>query len=319
MYFKRIILSVCAAIIGIYSTANVSAAELVQIGPSRCSSQEHCGQVDAIVFVHGIYGDTDTFINAETQFNWPEKFPRRLGNRSIDVFQLKYGNEIAGWAKQSNPSFEELSDSVLTALKPLRQKNYRTIGFIAHSLGGNVISTYVHRLKTKFGHPQRSQNAFIITLATPVLGSQWADRAGWLKSFLGMNDDLLASLENENLFLRMLSEFRQDETQKERRYVCRPVNLHAAYEKEYLGPILVVSTDSAALPISNIVSSPIVGFGVDHSQIAKPKDEQDKIFKWVQDRVENEYLRVATWEAAHKDAPPSRRLCELMDLIPEGP
>jgi Putative serine esterase (DUF676) len=293
-------------------------AQLDLVGASRCTNVS-CDRIDAIVFVHGIYGNKDTFVNSTTHFDWPAKFPREVGSRELDVYQLNYDNAMAGWAHGQNPNFDDLAKDVLIALKPLRVRNYRTIGFVTHSLGGNVISTYIHSVKTKFGHPQRSQNAFVITLATPVLGSQWADVAHFLKSSLGMKDDFLESLRRDNLYLRMLEEFREQENEKAQRYICRPVNLHAAFEKQYLGPILVVSPDSAALPISKLVASPIVGFPLNHNQMAKPKSQTDNLYKWVFDRIMTEYVRVSTWEAAHESAPTKNKLCELMDFVPESP
>ena len=154
----------------------------------------------------------------------------------MDVYRLDYQTALLKWANDKDPRFEEVARAVREAMKPLRIRQYRTIGFIAHSLGGNMVSTYIHLVKTKIGHPQRSQHAYVITLATPVLGSQVANVGSELRSVLRMNDDLLNSLTKDNLYLRMLLEFREEEDPKERRYVCRPVHLHAAYEDKYLGP-----------------------------------------------------------------------------------
>jgi triacylglycerol esterase/lipase EstA (alpha/beta hydrolase family) len=128
-----------------------------------------------VVFVHGIYGSTDTFVNATTGYNWPKQFPHFVRGRSVDVYLLKYDTEMFAWARGSNPDFLSLARAVDRELKPLRMKQYRSIGFIAHSLGGNVISTYVHKVTSSLGHPQRAQHAYVITLGTPVLGAQIAD------------------------------------------------------------------------------------------------------------------------------------------------
>lgn len=202
-------------------------------------------------------------------------------------------------------------------MKPLRTRGYRSIGFIAHSLGGNIVSTYIHMVKTSLGHPQRSQNAFVITLATPVLGAQIADEAADLKRLLHMNDELLSSLKKDNLYLQMLDQFRVEENKKAGRYECRPVDLHAAYEEKYLGPLLVVTKDSAALSISQLASSPVVGFPLNHSEMAKPRGPSDPLYKWVLDRISVEYIRVGNWDHDHSSLPKNRQLCELMDYIPE--
>jgi hypothetical protein len=159
----------------------------------------------------------------------------------------------------------------------------------------------------------------VITLATPVLGAQVADIADVLKSSLGIHDDLLKSLENDDLYLRMLVEFRGEESTKGKRYACRDVDLHAAYEEKYIGPLLIVKPQSATLSISNMVSSPVVGFPLNHLQIVKPNGPNDDVYRWVLDRVGSEYSRLATWDAGHASSLAARKLCELTDLIPEKP
>ena len=109
-----------------------------------------------------------------------------------------------------------------------------------------------------------------------------------------MNDDLIKSLRSNNLYLRMLNEFRQEEEDKARRYLCRPVQLHAAYETRYLGPIFIVSRDSAAESISNLAKSPVVGFRLNHIEIAKPTGIDHVVYRWVLDRVTD-----AFWTRCH--------------------
>ena len=276
-----------------------------------------CTDFDAIVFVHGIYGGADTFKNSSTGFDWPVKFPEKIQQRPVDVFKLMYETAMLSWAKGSNPDFQEVVNAAFAVMTPLRKRQYRSIGFIAHSLGGNIVSTYIAILTERFSHPQRSQNAFVITLATPVLGAQIADLAGELKSVLGMNDALVTSLANNNLYLRMLDEFRRYENEKSARYGCRPVHLHAAYEEKYIGPLLVVSPDSAVNSIGDLTNSPIVGFNLNHIQIAKPAGIDDPVYKWAMGRVDDEYTRLAVWDASRASAPANLKLCAQMPFIPE--
>ena len=302
-------------------SADAQVATLEGVTPDRCdfSIPGGCGARDAIVFVHGIYGGRDTFKNARTGFDWPSELPNSIEGNWLDVFKLNYQSALLAWARGANPSFDQLARDVRSALKPLRIGGYRSIGFIAHSLGGNVVSTYVHSVKTQFGHSQRSQNAFIITLATPVLGAQIANLASILKSRLLMSDPLLTSLKSGNLYLTMLQEFRELEDEKEGKKVCRPVNLHAAVEKKYLGPLLVVTPGSAARPISDFVKSPIVGFDLNHLDIAKPERIESGVYIWVLDRLVQEYMRINNWEEAHLSFPEQHKLCEREEFLPETP
>jgi hypothetical protein len=177
----------------VISPAGAEVATVVPVNEEHCNIvvPGQCGDRDAIVFVHGIWGGNTTFKNSASDFDWPSKMPRLINGRPVDIFKLIYTTDLLAWAAGTNPSFDQLAEAVMTAMKPLRLAGYRSIGFIAHSLGGNVVSTYVHSVKTALGHPQRSQNAFIITLATPVLGAQIADRVSDLKSVLHMSDPLL--------------------------------------------------------------------------------------------------------------------------------
>jgi hypothetical protein len=144
------------------------------------------------------------------------------------------------------------------------------------------MSTYLHELKTRYGHAARAQHAYLITLGTPVLGSDVASLASPLKKHLGIDDDLLRSLRTGDLYLRMLNRFRELEKRKSAELGCRAVNLHAAFEqKRVAGLVKVVSKDSAALSISTLASSPIVGFDRNHFELAKPRDDQDVVYQWV--------------------------------------
>lgn len=227
------LLIIILTLIGRGNGSAAQPASLEAVRQEQCvGGDAKCGELDAIVFVHGVFGGEETFKNSETNFDWTERFPSRIKDRQVDVFRLSYKTALLSWAKENNPNFEDVAGSVMDALAPLRKREYRSIGFIAHSLGGNIVSTYIHMIKTKLGHPHRSQHAFVITLATPVLGSQIADLGSILKASLGMRDELLESLKEGNLYLKMLNEFRGLEGTRERWFVCRPVHLHAAYEKE---------------------------------------------------------------------------------------
>lgn len=294
------------------TSISAQSATLEAVGSPRCTSAD-CSRYDAVVFVHGIYGSRETFVNTTTGFDWPASLPREIKEAQIDVYRLNYGNALLSWAKKKNPQFQEVARSVITAMAPLRHKRYRSIGFVTHSLGGNVVSTYMHTVKTSFGHPHRSQHAYTITLATPVLGADIANKGTLLKQLLGMNDDLLGSLERDNLYLRMLLEWREAEMTREQMYDCRPVHLHAAYEKERIDPLLIFSPQSAGQSVSKLVNSAIVGFDLDHSEIAKPTGRDHVVYQWVIDRMENEYVRINSWNANQYPL----RLCRKSEWIPE--
>lgn len=295
--------------------AETSPAALSAVHQERVCKKSDCSDRDAIIFIHGIYGSAETFKNEKTHFDWPAEFPGTIGDRQVDVFLLEYKTLLLSWAKGSLPDFEQIDTAVYAALKPLRTSNYRSIGIIAHSLGGNVASSYIHRVKTARSHPARAQHAFVITLGTPVLGSQVANLASLFKSTLGMSDPLLQSLKIDNLFLRMLSSYRVMEGPKGEAYRCRPVHLHVAFEEERMGPFRIVAEESATA-VRNIAVPPIMGFARDHSEIAKPTGPGDDVFLWVSRIVTAEYLRLAIWDQAHSSYPSEHKMCELIPSHP---
>jgi hypothetical protein len=298
--------------------AQAAPATVTAEGSLACKdTQASCDKYDAIVFVHGIYGSDTTFVNGDTHFDWVKSFPRNVDERPVDVYRLTYTTAFARWARGATPDFQSVADAMYVAMKPLRMRQYRSIGFIAHSLGGNFVSTYLVMVTLGLGHPSRSQHAFVITLATPVLGAQIANVEGVLRA-LGMSDPLLQSLTTDNQYLKMLKDFRERSDPKAQHYGCRAVHLHAAYEKEKLGPILVVTKDSAAEAVSQSVASPVVGFDRNHSSIVKPRDANDEVYTWVLDRVVSEYDRLAIWDRAVARNPNDRRLCDQISPMTES-
>ena len=290
---------------------------LSKVRELQCHEGQLCGNVDAVVFVHGIYGSAKSFTNTTTGFNWPASFPLVVAGRPIDVYTLEYQTALISWAHGHSASFDEIAESMVDALKPLRVKQYRSIGFIAHSLGGNFVTTYLTEVTLLRNHPARSQHGYMVTLATPVMGAQIADHISLLKKALGMQDDLLRSLQDNNLYLRMLNKFRDDTVKKGDLYLCRPVHLYAAYEEKYVGPVLVVKKDSAGDPIADVANSPIVGFPVNHLDIAKPAGPYDPIYKWALARISDEMIRLDDWDRTHESFEPGYRLCQDTVFKPE--
>lgn len=312
--------TVLAAVLSLSIAAGAVAqpAVLSPVAPPQCpEAAASCQQYDALVFVHGIYGDDTTFRNSDTGFDWPKSFPRTVQQRPIDVFRLNYQSALLSWAKQKNPAFKEVATAMYAELGKLRKRKYRSIGFVAHSLGGNLVSTYLHLVKTGQGHPERAQHAYAITLATPVLGSDLAYIASPLKRSLHIDDDLLKSLEKNNLYLEMLLSFREAEGPKGERYGCRPVHLHAAYETARVGPVTVVTPDSAALAVSDLLASPAIAFNLDHFQIVKPKSNSDPSFVWVLKRVKAELGRLREWDVLTESTPEKFKLCRKVEFIGE--
>ena len=261
-----------------------------------------CTERDAIFFVHGIYGDKDTFKNG--QFDWPSELAKQFSDE-IDVYVIEYRTKLLAWLKRDVASFDEVSDALFAKLQGqpgsgttrglLSSRPYRSVGFISHSLGGNVTAAYIHTVKSELGHEERARNGFLITLGTPANGAQIANVAIAIKSALAIPDPLLRSLERDNTFVRMLASWRNAEDRKATRFHCRPVNLYVGVEGAAMHGMTIVSLASAREPYKNLAKQVKVFEGYDHSRIAKPTDAKDPIYVWVVDIIKQERQRLGRW------------------------
>lgn len=277
--------------------------KIIEVG--NVCDQTECTLKDAVFFVHGLYGDDSTFRN--NKFDWPSELKTKFKDR-IDVYKIQYQTQLLAWLKKDIASFDEVVDSIFWALqgKPipnhgiqrnglLARRPYRSIAFVAHSLGGNVVAAYLHTVKSELGHAERAQNSFLVTLGTPANGSQMANAGVLLKNILGVKDPLLGSLTRDNTFVRMLARWRNAEDSKATRYRCRPVNLYVGVEAATTAGLTIVSKESAEEPYRGLAKEVEHFAGHSHSSIAKPTDAHDPVFVWVSDILTKEVARIGSW------------------------
>ena len=83
MHFIRLI-SCIGAFLGLAMSGATAVAQvsLVPQAAARCTSSE-CSRFDAIVFVHGIYGDDETYRN--DRFDWPTELARLAQDRCLPL------------------------------------------------------------------------------------------------------------------------------------------------------------------------------------------------------------------------------------------
>jgi hypothetical protein len=257
----------------------------------------------AIVFVHGIYGGSETFTNTQVSppFGWPENVPTTLAGSPIDVYRVEYKTALLTWAKDNIASLDQVIDSIYPQISRLRARKYDSVNFVAHSLGGNVVKAYLHSVKSEEGHVERAKHGFILTVGTPVNGASIANVGLLLKDILGMPDPLLSSLQKDNTFLRMMNLWARQEDVKATNFRCRPVNLYAGIESKPLGPIQVVDVASAQGALPYFAVSKV--FPLNHSEIAKPRSSTDEPFLWFKTIAEQEVRRINDWG-------PFRKLCD---------
>lgn len=271
--------STAACALAILSTmiGPVAAQDLTETGVVRIEhiSDSHCVSPCsriAIIFIHGITGNQDTWLNEDTSARWPDLIANDPKfERQIDVFSIDYDSD--GF---SGPSF-------VTILKELDQqlddllvsKNYEKAIFVAHSLGGNLARAYLHHLKNRYGHEAMSTFRMIFTLGTPNMGSSLANIAKWLS---GNEQVRVLTTLSENDFQQHLNVSTNEILAKHEDY-CPDLSFFSAYELNPTPPVGVIVTQESATTFSD--NSAVKGFRLNHSELAKPRGRDDPLYQWV--------------------------------------
>jgi pimeloyl-ACP methyl ester carboxylesterase len=144
---------------------------------SVAANSEH--QLD-VVFVHGLGGDRDTWLNKRTNFNWPDEMA--MLDRRLRVVNLQYRAPMFRFQDASavNVQFQSIALSFLNALKNEHVGN-RPTAFIVHSLGGIVVK---EALRAAVHHDQYrsivANSRCVVFLATPHCGSGVANAGAYL-------------------------------------------------------------------------------------------------------------------------------------------
>lgn len=201
---------------------------------------------------------------------------------------------------------ENRRDGLLVRADGTAARPYRSINFIAHSLGGNVIAALIHEMKTRYGHERRARVGFVVTLGTPAFGSQIANVGKYVRWIMALpKDPLLESLQRDNTFLRMLQRWRLGEDEKAQRFGCRKVVLYAGVEGRglsQLGGLVVVVPYASAVgtpqekkalsDLQRILRVTLTFDALDHSTIAAPTSRQHSVYQWVDGIIEQEVKRL---------------------------
>ncbi len=294
------VISFCLFLFALTTAPLAQQVKIEAIG-DVCLSKEACSQHDAIVFIHGIYGNDSTFKNGD--FNWPVSLKKDFSDQNLDVYLIKYNQALIEWLKKDVATLDEIVEALFGQLHGDREvyshgllfnRPYRSVGIIGHSLGGNVATAYLHYVKSELGHTARAKHPFILTLGTPLNGSQIANVALIAKQIiLGWEDPLLRSLQHDNTFLRMMTGYRRAERNKASRFECRPVHLYAGVEGARVLGLRIVPLESAVKPLQEIGAKEIKYFeSYDHSEISKPSDRSDPLYVWVKGIIDAELKRV---------------------------
>lgn len=236
--------------------------------PSPC--QRH-----AIVFIHGIWGSADTWKNAETGKSWLALIREDSDLSDFDIFRLDYATMFAN----SGPSAEVILESMVTALGPVLKRDYRSVQFITHSLGGLILRGYIVHLKSKTMHRDLSKIRLGLLMASPGRGSYWGDVARVFSESSALR--ILGDIK-ENDWAQLVGGLMLNISEKHESLGCPSLRLYGAYEEEKTLGVLVVNKESASSGVFSSeqpVHSP-QGFRRNHSTIVKPRDANDEVYLW---------------------------------------
>ncbi len=210
----------------------------------------------ALVFVHGIFGDTmGTWTNANgtTFFDILRKDPKL--EAGVDMFAFGYTSEMF---KSGSLDIQEAANKLNEHLQYHKVNDYPAIVFIAHSMGGLV--TLRHLLAQR---EQLAKVPVLILLGTPQEGAQIASIAKYVMK----NDALLQMMPaDRDGYLRNLN----DEWRSIKAPARRPV-IRCGYEKQATFGQMIVPWSSATRFCDGAASA----LAADHLGIVKPAGPED--------------------------------------------
>ncbi len=229
------------------------------------------GSEKLIVFIHGLTGDPEkTWTSDDDEpFFWPEQLANDPDFEKCDVLSFGYTSVIG---KTLNiPQIAQHLETTLNELK--RFKQYQSISFVAHSLGGLVTRQYI------LDHFRDIKIDTVILLSTPNFGNHLAK----LASYVSNNAHLEQLDPGEGKYIDRLNdqwrkEFREESDRE-------PFRFAAGYElfpmyKVFKKVGIVVEKNAAVNFVSHTQA-----FENNHEQIAKAKSKSDAKYIWVRQQL----------------------------------
>jgi Alpha/beta hydrolase family len=205
----------------------------------------------AVVFVHGLFGDTDgtwTNANGESFFKLLKAAPG-VGNQ-VDVFAFGFTSKAFG---SGSLDIREAANMLEQSLQYSGVWDYPTVVFVAHSMGGLIV------MREMVDNPaHREKVPLMMFYAVPQEGSQITAIAQHVVTNPAIRQMLMA---DHNDFLKQLSDDwgRVPESDKPT-IIC-------AYETVPLNSVMIVPWSSATRFCKG---APTAIEGTDHSTIVKP-------------------------------------------------
>nr|MBP6750628.1 alpha/beta hydrolase [Xanthomonadaceae bacterium] len=236
----------------------------------------------AVVFIHGLFGDTDgTWTDQKSGRSFFEFVKAAPGiGEQVDIFAFGFTSKMAGGGSLD---IREASNKLYDHLRFHGLMQYDTIVFVAHSMGGLVA------MRTVIGNPELSDKTPLMVLyATPQEGSQIAQ----IGKLLIPNNALgQMTPADANDYLKQLSD---DWVRLKAR--GRAPFVECAYETKATFKTMIVPWSSA----TRFCDAVAPGIGdADHLSIVKPdRPQHDAVIRFVVSMQEHVLprLQATSWE-----------------------
>jgi pimeloyl-ACP methyl ester carboxylesterase len=274
MFFLRWALAILGLVL---PSASSFAEPIARLTTQRALDCEAPCKRAAVIFIHGITGSPKTWGDPSTPLYWPKMLSAEPSlSDDLDIYQIDYdGTKFLGPAAVAIESALELEVDKL-----LLERKYSKVIFIAHSLGGIFVRTYLLHVKLNYGHAALSRFRLVITLGTPNLGSSLAN----LARLASLNEQIrvLRPIDVNDFAQLVNKSLREIQTKHEG---CLSLRSFAAFEKKpVLGLGIVVSEESATKDAFGKQ-----GFNRNHIQLPKPQSTNpvDPVYGWATGLVED--------------------------------
>lgn len=229
----------------------------------------------AIVFVHGVMGDSrTTWLAPGAEAGWPVLVSRDPALPSVDVLAVGYRSTSIGAAS----NVEEIA---VRSLRALRDEglfaNYDNVVFVVHSMGGLVTKRMLRTLQGE-DRPAFDKVRAVVFFSTPAKGSDVAAIAEWVSGNPQFRDMAPSDFSS---FLQVLDNDWQALLRS--RAAASPFpRSYCAYETlPDHGMKVIVPRSSAE---TSCDETP-VAFDRDHAGIVKPTSADDEVHRYLRARI----------------------------------
>ncbi len=263
-FFSILMVSLLLVSLGCVGKRNLQSDYLAK-GPGKSKKRvlfKNSNSDNLIVFIHGFSGDpVETWTFQDSKFFWPKKLSQDPDFKNSDVYSFGYKSDCG-----TVYNIRQIAASLKTVLDSVKGR-YKTISFVAHSLGGVAARYYI------------LENYRDIKLGTVALLSSPNFSSGLVRfpEFLCDNahlKELMEGIAIDDLNDRWRREFLEKRDRE-------PFNLAAAYELNGTPFIGVVVEKNAAVNFARQTR----GFLKNHSNMAKPYGVDDELYIWIKQRL----------------------------------